>query len=381
LAQNLRRKHPGDLEQLKLDRIAAGIGGGVDKGKASRQLATVVAGGLCNEEGRLSHLTIFKGGMAKKRLTGRTMSHAAAPDILTDGIHHGARIAAANGYDVIACAACGFRHALPLPSPDALEREYRENYYATEKPNFLAHAAEDQPWFALAQTDRLESLERLLPSGRRRLLDIGCGPGFFLANAMQRGWQVRGIEPSRQAAAHARDLGVTVTEGFFGRDTAPKLGRFDAITLTNMLEHVPDPIAILEQARDLLDPGGLICVGVPNDFSPFQAAGMAATGGSAWWVAPPHHLNYFDFESLSALLSRLGFTPVERATSFPMEAFLMMSENYIGDAALGRNCHNKRKKFDFALETAGLRDLRRDFYRALAGLGIGREAVIIAIKA
>ncbi len=309
------------------------------------------------------------------------MSQAPAADILRDGAHHGARVAAANGYDIIACAACGFRHALPLPSPDALEREYRENYYATEKPTFLAHAAEDQPWFALAQTDRLESLERLLPPDRRRLLDIGCGPGFFLANAMQRGWQVQGIEPSRQAAAHARGLGVAVTEGFFGKDMASTLGRFDVIALTNVLEHVPHPIAILEQARDLLDQGGLVCVGVPNDFSSFQAAGRAAAGGPQWWVAPPHHLNYFDFESLSSLLSRLGFTPVERATSFPMEAFLMMSENYLGDPALGRSCHNKRKKFDFALEAAGLRDLRRAFYGALAGLGIGREAVIIAAKA
>lgn len=308
------------------------------------------------------------------------MSHAAAPDILQDGIHHGARIAAANGYDIVACESCGFRHVLPLPSLHALEREYRENYYGTEKPTFLAHAGEDQPWFALAQADRLESMERLLPPARRRLLDIGCGPGFFLSAAKQRGWTAQGIEPSRQAASHARDLGVAVTEGFFGKDTAAQLGRFDAITLTNMLEHVPDPIAILEQARDCLEPGGVICVGVPNDFSPFQAAGRAAVGAGAWWVAPPHHLNYFDFESLSGLLTRLGFTPKERTTVFPMEAFLMMGENYIGDPALGRACHNKRKKFDFSLEAAGLRDVRRALYRALAEQGIGREAVVIAVK-
>ena len=313
------------------------------------------------------------------------MSHATAAQIVRDGAHHGAHIASANGHDIIACAACGFRHALPLPDPAALEREYREHYYASEKPDFLKHAGEDQHWFELAQTDRLEIFERLLPPSRRRLLDIGCGPGFFLATAIQRGWTASGIEPSRQAAAHARGLigengGATVTEGFFGPQTAPGLGRFDVICLTNMLEHVPDPIHILEQARDLLDAGGLIAVGVPNDFSPLQIAGKAAAGVGDWWLAPPHHLNYFDFDSLEALLTRLDFRVVERTTSFPMEAFLMMGENYVGDAALGRACHNKRKAFDLAFEAAGLKETRRAFYRALADLGLGREAVVIAMK-
>ncbi len=58
----------------------------------------------------------------------------------------------------------------------------------------------------------------------------------------------------------------------------------------------------------------------------------------------------------------------------------MMGENYIGNDALGRACHNKRKKFDLAFEAAGLKETRRGFYRALADLGLGREAVVIATK-
>ncbi len=303
-----------------------------------------------------------------------------AAQFLADGLHSGPAVALRDSHSIIDCEACGFKHALPLPDAAAMERAYRENYYAQEKPNFLSHAGEDQEWFALSQTDKLEMLERLLPTDRRRLLDIGCGPGFFLATAMKRGWQAHGIEPSRQAAAHARALGARVTEGFFGLETAASLGRFDAIALTNMLEHVPDPIGILRQAYDLLDSGGAICVGVPNDFSPLQLAARAASGAADWWVAPPHHLNYFDFASLGALLTRLGFVIAERSTSFPMEAFVMMGENYIGDPALGRACHNKRKRFDLAFEAAGLGQSRRAFYRALADAGLGREAVIVAVK-
>jgi len=308
------------------------------------------------------------------------MNRPETQQILRDGAHRGPRVAERPGHSIIDCHACGFRHALPLPDAEAMAREYRENYYATEKPNFLAHAGEDQDWFLLSQTDKLEMLERLLPAPRRRLLDIGCGPGFFLSTAIKRGWQAHGIEPSRQAAAHARELGATVTEGFFGADTAPALGRFDAITLTNMLEHVPNPAAIIELAHGMLEPGGAVLVGVPNDFSPLQLAARAAMGLSDWWVAPPHHLNYFDFASLEALLIRFGFQPVERTTSFPMEAFLMMGEDYTGNPELGRACHNRRKRFDFAFESAGLRLARRTFYRALAESGMGREAVVLAVK-
>jgi SAM-dependent methyltransferase len=309
-----------------------------------------------------------------------TPSQTVPSQILRDGDHAGPRVASRERHTIIDCGRCGFKHALPLPDAADLERAYRENYYAEEKPNFLAHAGEDQDWFALSQSDKLEIFERLLPPGRRRLLDIGCGPGFFLQTAIRRGWQGQGIEPSRQAAAHARQLGATVTEGFFGPQTAKTLGRFDAITLTNMLEHVPNPAAILTEARGLLDEGGVLCVGVPNDFSPLQLAARAAVDAADWWVAPPHHLNYFDFSSLCTLVERLGFTVAERMTSFPMEAFLMMGENYTTDPALGRACHNRRKRFDLAFEAAGLKETRRAFYRALADAGLGREAVVVAVK-
>ena len=309
------------------------------------------------------------------------MSQAASvSEFLRDGPHNGPRIAHAKEHDIIDCFTCGFRHVLPLPDPASLEREYRENYYSEEKPNFISHAGEDQAWFELAQNDRLAIFEKLLPPGRRRLLDIGCGPGFFLKTAIARGWQGHGIEPSKQAAAHARSLGATVTEGFFNWESAQRLGRYDVVNLTNVLEHVPDAAQTLSRASNLLETGGVLCVGVPNDFSLFQLAARTVADTGDWWLAPPHHLNYFDFESLEGAIEKLDLKLVERTTSFPMEAFLMMGDNYVGDPALGRACHTKRKNFDLAFEKAGLTATRRDFYRAMAKLGIGREAVVIAVK-
>ncbi len=309
------------------------------------------------------------------------MRAAAAETTVVWGDHEGPLVTKLKTHEVIACRICGFRHVVPLPDPSELESAYREKYYTDEKPTFLAHAAEDQDWGEIASRDRLEAFERLLPGDRRHLLDIGCGPGFFLQTAQERGWRVLGIEPSRQAAAHARTLSVQVVEGFFNADSAKGLGRFDVAHLNNVLEHVPNPVEIVSLARDLLAPGGILCLNVPNDFSSFQNAARKSLDLPEWWVAPPHHLNYFDFESLTGLLTRLGFAVAERTTTFPMELFLLMGMNYTADASLGRSCHTQRKRFDLALEQSGFIETRRAFYRALAAAGLGREIVLIATKA
>ncbi|MGD0143580.1 MAG: class I SAM-dependent methyltransferase [Rhizomicrobium sp.] len=308
------------------------------------------------------------------------MGIAAAETIIAWQSHEGPRIARAGGHDIIQCVMCGFRHIVPLPEPRAFEHTYRDVYLRDQTSAIPSRPGDDEAWSEVAHADLLESFERLLGPSRRRLLDIGSGPGFFLKTAKKRGWRVLGIEPSRSASAHSRSLGVEVAEGFFNAETAPGLGRYDAIQLNNVLEHVPYPTETLLLARDLLEPGGVLCVNVPNDFSPFQVAARVAAGLPEWWVAPNRHLNYFDFDSVSDLLVRLDFEPVERTTSFPMEMFLLMGENYTSDPALGRACHAKRRRFDLALEATGMKETRRAFYRALANAGFGREAIVIAVK-
>src|SRR5258705_13539647 len=93
------------------------------------------------------------------------------------GDHDGSLVTRAKGFDVIACAICGFRHVIPLPETAELEHAYRDTYDTGEKPAFLAPEGEDLDWASLASSDRLDSFERLLPRDRRRLLDFGCGPG------------------------------------------------------------------------------------------------------------------------------------------------------------------------------------------------------------
>jgi SAM-dependent methyltransferase len=148
--------------------------------------------------------------------------------------------------------------------------------------------------------------------------------------------------------------------------------------LNEVLEHVPDPRSLLQVVERLLDPGGLIALMVPNDYSPFQAA-LRARGVKPWWVAPPHHVNYFDVPSIQRLLSdRFEMVAVE--TTFPIDLFLLMGDNYIGDDVVGRACHAKRKTFELEMARAGMTSVKQQMYRALAPLGIGRDIFVVARK-
>lgn len=298
--------------------------------------------------------------------------------------HGGPILDVKDEFDVIECGACGFRHAVPLPTAAALAASYRHDYYAREKPLYLERHREDREWWDAVYRRRYEQLEALLPADRRRLLDVGCGPGAFLRHGADRGWDVTGVEPSAQAAAHARRLGATVVEGVLDADRAGDLGSasFDVVHLHQVLEHVPDPAAILGLAHDLLREDGLLFVAVPNDYNPLQRHLREHMGYAPWWVMPPHHLNYFDRASLGRLLARCGFAVVHETTSFPMEVFLLMGERYTDGGpeadATGRRVHALRKALELNAGRGPLGDALQALYAGLIRHDVGRECVVIA---
>lgn len=292
--------------------------------------------------------------------------------------HYGEKISSANNFDVIECQTCGFKHVIPLPTTDDLITVYRHDYYDQEKPLYLARYEQDLPWWNKVYEQRYKILERHLRDTRRSILDIGSGPGYFLLKGQELGWHTCGIEPSEQAARHSQALGLNVFNGFFTPETANIFGRVDVINLSLVLEHIPDPASLLALVHNQLNYNGLLCVIVPNDFNPFQQILSRYVGMPEWWVAPPHHLNYFDFSSLKQLLARCDFEVIHQETTFPIDLFLMMGDNYVGNDELGRACHIKRMRFEQNLISGGNEQLLSDLYTSLSKLGIGREVVLYA---
>jgi|SRR6185369_8397378 len=295
--------------------------------------------------------------------------------------HSGQVLDSVAGYDVIACDCCGFKHILPIPDRQELAKVYQEEYYSTEKPLFIERQIEDIEWWNLVFDDRYDFFEQVLPSTRRSILDIGCGPGFFLKRGQERGWHGVGLEPSRQAAAFAEGQGCVVLNRFMHEADLIREGKsFDVVHMSEVLEHIPDPVSLCETAHALLAEGGVLCVVVPNDYNPFQNLLREQLGFSHYWLAPPHHINYFDYDSMEGLLKKVGFSILDRTAMFPMDLFLLMGDDYVGNDELGRLCHAKRKRLDILLNSAKLRGFKKEMYQLMAKHGIGREIVIYGKK-
>jgi hypothetical protein len=129
-----------------------------------------------------------------------------------------------------------------------------------------------------------------------------------------------------------------------------------------------------------LNDDGMVCIVVPNDFNPFQLLLRDHLDFKPWWVAPPHHINYFNFKSLTGLVERCGFEVVHKESTFPIDLFLLMGDNYIGNDETGRKCHTKRMNFEKSMSLSGSDSLLENLYSNFAKQGIGREVVLYAKK-
>lgn len=299
----------------------------------------------------------------------------------TGNFHSGRVCQTTEDFSVIECEHCEFKHVVPLPTAQALEDVYSTDYYTEDKPFYIDHYLEDIDWWNAVYKDRYEALESYLGGQVGSLLDVGSGPGLFLALGRTRGWQVKGIEPSKKASDYSRTvLNLEVENVFLDANNSKTLGSFDVINMGEVLEHLPYPIKMLQIAKDLIKQNGLLSLIVPNDFNPIQLILRDQFGFKPWWVAPPHHLNYFSHSSLKKLVESQGFEVLHMESTFPIDMFLMMGKNYVGQDELGREVHNLRKTFDKNLLASGALDLRRKLYSAFADLGLGREIVLYARK-
>jgi SAM-dependent methyltransferase len=154
----------------------------------------------------------------------------------------------------------------------------------------------------------LRSIEQHVARGA--LLDVGCWVGYLLAEARARGWRTVGLEPSAFASRYARDeLALDVRSGdLFNLPSSAEA--FDAVVLGDVIEHLTDPGAALDRIADLLAPGGIVCLMLPD-----AGSRLARLMGRRWWSVIPTHLQYFTRTSLRTLLARHGYGVLEMRTA------------------------------------------------------------------
>jgi SAM-dependent methyltransferase len=228
-------------------------------------------------------------------------------------------------WGVVECPACRLCRTDPWPEDPAA-------WYPHEYPQ---HGAAESPTARLSRVALTRAgrggrgiarvLGALVPEAETggglrpgsRVLDVGAGTGGAVRALREAGHAAWGVEPSARAvaSAHARAIPWVVhgalddaaegavDGGRTGARPALPTGPWDLIRMSQVLEHVGDPLALLTLVRALLAPGGRLVVGVPN----IRSLTARATKGAWDGLEMPRHLVHYDRESLPRVLARGGF--------------------------------------------------------------------------
>lgn len=206
------------------------------------------------------------------------------------------------GFPHVRCAECEMIYVTPILTAEAQERYYVEESSWVDVLMSGPQRELDERKFAYG-------LDLLAPHGEsgRRLVDVGCGPGLCLEVARAAGWDVHGVELNAAAVARLRALGIPVSDQPLERTDLPAAS-FDAATLWEVLEHIPDPRAFLATVRGVLRPGGILLVCVPNA----DALVTRLLHERSGTFRGQSHVNFFNVGTLGRLLEEGGFRVVDR---------------------------------------------------------------------
>jgi 2-polyprenyl-3-methyl-5-hydroxy-6-metoxy-1,4-benzoquinol methylase len=238
------------------------------------------------------------------------------------GSREGTRLAVEHGsIGVKTCASCGLIYTSPrIHQPEAVYWGDHDTYLAESRLIFAGKARHHRDPNYI---EELDLLERHVPS-RGRLLDVGCNMGRLLSLARERGWDTVGVEPSPALSRLATEqFGLTVYNCFLHEVPDHERRSFDAITLSDVFEHIPDPRAFLRTAADFLKPDGVLYLKVPNGRWKIlkqrvsQQLGRRVARGA--WDAYEDLVHYTD-ATLAKMLEREAYTPLELTLSRPIQA-------------------------------------------------------------
>ncbi len=242
-------------------------------------------------------------------------------------------LARPGGWDWRKCQTCGLVWLDPVPIEEDIGKAY-QGYYTHRQPEPGARFVRDVCWgiwhsylgkrFGYTQgigpgwarwfaplallhpggRAELDAAAMYLPAPKQpsRVLDVGCGSGVVLARMKGFGWEVEGVEPDPKAAEAARAKGVPVRVGTLEPQNFPA-NHFDAVHSAHVLEHVHDPVRLLQESYRVLKPGGTLVTITPN----VESWGHRQFGAAWLMLDPPRHLSLFSRVTLRKAAEQVGF--------------------------------------------------------------------------
>ena len=208
------------------------------------------------------------------------------------------------GWNIVKCLCCGFVYVDPRYNDSAAKYIYDcGNWF--DVFNGAGDGRKDYSQDELASIQRadkdISNLE--IYKGGAKILDVGCGLGYFLDAAKKQGWEEYGIDPSSYGIGICKSKGHDrLWRGTLGAIPLES-EYFDVVTAFDVYEHVSNPINFLDEVYRILKVNGIFIVAVPN----VQSLAAKIQGSSWSQFILPEHLNYFSSTTLIAILNNNGF--------------------------------------------------------------------------
>jgi len=238
-------------------------------------------------------------------------------------------------FPVSNCTRCGFHFTNNFPSENTIGKYY-------DSPDYISHSDSDKGltnrlyhYFRKRMLKKKINLvaDYLPPKDSPvRLLDIGCGTGYFLQAAKEQGWGVSGIEKdekARESAIIRTNIRVKDQNEFWELEDKS----FNVVTLWHVLEHLEKLNETIDKIKEITTPEGIIVIALPNCRS--YDAGFYKESWAAYDI--PRHLWHFSPETVEKLLGKHGLEVIQKV-GMPLDAFYisLLSEKYRGSNLLIR---------------------------------------------
>lgn len=226
---------------------------------------------------------------------------------------------------IMKCKSCNFQFTNPRPTLDEIDKYYHSEEYIShsDKSNSIINII-----YKLARKFALRSKRKLInkiaKQKKGRLLDYGCGTGYFLQEMKKDGWKIAGVEPNDQARAISNHLNnQSVVRNL--SELKMKNQKFNIITLWHVLEHIHDLNDMIKKLKDILKEKGKIIIAVPNIDSYDQQ--LFGEHWAAYDV--PRHLYHFDQDTMKTLMLKHGLR-IKKVYPLKLDSFYisLLSNKY-----------------------------------------------------
>lgn len=216
-----------------------------------------------------------------------------------------------NGFTIVQCSKCGMAYTDPRLTGQKIAELYDADYfqghgfdtsidyvrdvkqYGNEKSNFDLH-----DWDA-------DTIASMMKSNGKKLLEIGCGTGVFLAKAREHGFDCAGLELSSYAADFVRNMGIPVeTKSIEEANYSENM--WDVIVMREVIEHLPHPMESLKTIHRWLKPGGVLFMATGN----YDCPERKLRGSDWFYFMPEGHLYYFSNRTMGKYLKKAGFRKI-----------------------------------------------------------------------